>query len=195
MSDNNYHHGDLKNELIKIGEKLLFKEGYESFSIRKVARAAEVSHTAPYRHFKEKDELIIKILNKWLKKFHKFVYGSLVRYPDNLLNQLKNMGKRYIIFLVRNPGFMHLLFFTNITKKLNDRIKSTHTFDLFTNCLKECQKRRLINVSDLEAYTIMLWSYVHGLACLLTEKTIEPDENLQDFITKMIDQYVSVIIK
>ena len=41
----------------------------------------------------------------------------------------------------------------------------------------------------------MLWSYVHGLACLLTEKTIEPGNNIQAFVSKMIDEYVSAIIK
>jgi AcrR family transcriptional regulator len=194
MSDNNYHHGDLKNQLVKIGEKLLFKEGHEGFSLRKVARAAKVSHTAPYRHFKEKDELIIEIMNRWLIKFHNFCYGSIIRYPDDLLSQLKNMGKRYILFLVKYPGFMHLMFSTNIRTKFKDRITPTHTFDLFTNCLKKCYKKKLIIVKDFESFSIMLWSFVHGLACLLTEKTIEPGNNIQAFVSKMIDVYISAII-
>jgi hypothetical protein len=105
------------------------------------------------------------------------------------------MGKRYILFLVKNPDFMHILFFSNIRSKFKDRIKSTHTYDLFTNCVAECKKHKLITADNLEAVTLMQWSYVHGLACLLAEKTIEPEGNLRDFVSKMIDAYISVIKK
>ena len=61
MSNENYHHENLKAELIKKGLKLLDEEGYENFSLRKVAKACSVSHTAPYRHFDSKDDLIMAI--------------------------------------------------------------------------------------------------------------------------------------
>lgn len=54
MHNQNYHHGDLKAALIKEGLKILDREGYQGLSLRKMAKACNVSQTAPYRHFKNK---------------------------------------------------------------------------------------------------------------------------------------------
>ena len=53
-----YHHGDLKNALIKAGADILSKEGVSALSLRKVAHKAGVSHAAPYAHFADKQALI-----------------------------------------------------------------------------------------------------------------------------------------
>ena len=58
MAKDKYHHGTLKEDLINKGLELLNKEGFEGFSLRKVASMCGVSHTAPYKHFKDKYELI-----------------------------------------------------------------------------------------------------------------------------------------
>ena len=52
----------VKNRLILAGLKELDKHGVIDFSLRRVAIEAGVSCAAPYRHFKDKDELISAIL-------------------------------------------------------------------------------------------------------------------------------------
>ena len=61
--EDKYHHGDLKECLIKAGLKLLVEEGVDNFSLRKTAAMCNVSHAAPYKHFKNKEELIKDLLN------------------------------------------------------------------------------------------------------------------------------------
>ena len=58
MKADKYHHGDLRESLIKTGLKLYNEEGAEKFSLRKVAALCNVSHAAPYKHFKSKEDLI-----------------------------------------------------------------------------------------------------------------------------------------
>jgi AcrR family transcriptional regulator len=70
LTKKNNHHEDLKNELIEKGLKILNKEGYEGFSLRKAARACGVSQTAPYRHFKDKDALVEAIKMRALREFN-----------------------------------------------------------------------------------------------------------------------------
>ena len=57
MSDS-YHHGNLRQALIDAGIKIINEQGEDALSLRKAAALCEVSHAAPYAHFKDKEELI-----------------------------------------------------------------------------------------------------------------------------------------
>ena len=56
-----YHHGDLRDALIRAGLEILENEDAHALSLRKVARQAGVSHAAPYRHFEDKNSLLSAI--------------------------------------------------------------------------------------------------------------------------------------
>ena len=63
-----YHHGDLKNLLISKVLEAVKKNNLENFSIREATRLLNVSAAAPYKHFSDKQSLIIasmSILSKY----------------------------------------------------------------------------------------------------------------------------------
>src|SRR5262245_22032342 len=60
-SSSRYHHGKLKETLIRVAIELIEKRGDASFTIRELAKLAGVSHAAAYRHFRSKRELLAQI--------------------------------------------------------------------------------------------------------------------------------------
>ena len=56
-----YHHGNLKPALLEAAVALIGEVGPAAFTLREVARRAGISHNAPYRHFREKDELLAAV--------------------------------------------------------------------------------------------------------------------------------------
>ncbi len=68
-----YHHGDLKNALIKAGVEILAKDGVSGLSLRKVALRAGVSHSAPYSHFADKQALIAAISTEGFRQLYEKV--------------------------------------------------------------------------------------------------------------------------
>lgn len=64
-----YFEDGVRTRLILAGLDELCRHGVRDFSLRRVALAAQVSCAAPYRHFKDKDELILEIIryifSKW----------------------------------------------------------------------------------------------------------------------------------
>jgi len=61
QNKSNYHHGDLRSTLINAANVLLKEMGIEGLSLRKLADKVGVSRTAPYHHFKDKNQLLCAI--------------------------------------------------------------------------------------------------------------------------------------
>lgn len=183
---NKYHRDNLKSELIEKGLKLLDKEGYEGFSLRKVAKACNVSHTAPYRHFRNKDELIFAIALEAMYKFNQSLQEAVDKYPDDPKSQLKEMGYSYIRFFAENPEYFRLFFLSDINKRMNidcgnpdehfclaDQNSNGHPFGTLYRAVERyrAEKQNDTNFSmDQNAMTLYCWGLVHGISILIARK-------------------------
>ena len=56
-----YHHGNLREQILKTAFDLLDAEGIDAVGIRKIARLLEVAHSAPANHFKNKQALLVAL--------------------------------------------------------------------------------------------------------------------------------------
>jgi AcrR family transcriptional regulator len=59
-----YHHGDLRNALVRGGREQLAEAGPAGFSVARVARRVGVSSGAPYRHFPDREALLAAVVQE-----------------------------------------------------------------------------------------------------------------------------------
>ncbi|WP_432403068.1 TetR/AcrR family transcriptional regulator [Wukongibacter sp. M2B1] len=191
MIKQNYHHGNLKESLIDKGLELLNEVGYEAFSMRKLATICGVSHSAPYRHFKNKDELISTIRFKALEHFNQYLKTSIKAYP-NPKEVIKEMGKRYLKFFIEYPDYLDFLFLNsspgNIKIQNNQALFSDNpAFKFFTEKCVEYLESVSVDKSDLMINIISIWSLIHGLTILLVKENIIIEGSYMDYVDKIID--------
>ena len=192
-----YHHGDLRNTLIKTGLKILSKDGANALSLRKVAKKAKVSHAAPYRHFCDKETLIAAIAEEGFRKLSKRMeeYAATIPdKPDDPFDKLVKLGRAYIQFALDNPDHYQVMFGGFIEKKdAYPELKSTSekSFEQFVNIVQTFQNNGYIVNDNPIQLAMCIFSMVHGLAMLLIEKKIDPVE----FEFTTIDQIVHKSIK
>ncbi|WOO35896.1 TetR/AcrR family transcriptional regulator [Anaerocolumna sp. AGMB13020] len=189
MQKEHYHHGDLKKEMIIKGIQLLNEENYEDFSLRKIAAMCGVSHSAPYKHFKNKDELILAIILEVSNSFKKALEEAVQRYPKEAENQIIELGKCYVRFMVENPDYMRFIFINPSHKNLN----LVPVPDYETNPYQIFQKSALGYLEWLKADKkeqtvdiLTMWSLVHGYSMLLVNGNIDIPENYLEVIDKML---------
>jgi AcrR family transcriptional regulator len=59
-----YHHGDLRAQLIAAVRELVETHGPDGFSVAEAARRAGVSSAAPYKHFKDRHEILRGVVSE-----------------------------------------------------------------------------------------------------------------------------------
>ena len=67
-SKDSYHHGELREALIRATRKLVEERGAEHFTLADACRVAGVTTAAPYRHFSGKEELFALTLESYLEE-------------------------------------------------------------------------------------------------------------------------------
>ena len=138
VSEDTYHHKDLKQQLISNGFLLLNQEGIEGFSLRKVAKMCNVSHTAPYKHFKDKDMLISEIAKEVRKKFYLALLEVTKKNYVSAKQQMVELGKAYVKYLMENPDYLKFMLLSDnncnvIIGKDNFAVEGD-SFELFKSC-------------------------------------------------------------
>ncbi|SEE94355.1 TetR/AcrR family transcriptional regulator [Ruania alba] len=108
MSTSTYHHGDLKNALLRAAERMIDADAARRFSLRELAREAGVSHAAPYRHFSDRDHLVAELAALWMADFvdHQEASAAGVDARANLLAA----GVAYVTWAANYPSRFVVVF-------------------------------------------------------------------------------------
>ena len=200
LEKNNYHHGNLKSELIQKGLKILDKEGYDSFSLRKVAKACLVTPTAPYRHFKNKDELIAAIALEASRKFDDVLQKAVEKFPDDPRKQLREMGCNYVEFFVKNPEYLRLIFLSDIAQKMkfeeivlanctSDHDRTGKPFETFYKTVERYKNQyhsKKSTAMTLRELILYCWGLVHGIAILISRKDFQYEGDPMEIVRKIM---------
>lgn len=192
VTKDSYHHGDLKTELIEKGLKILDEEGYDSFSMRKVAKACGVSQTAPYRHFKDKNDLIAAITMTALQVFNQSLEQAFVGGGDPK-RQLKDMGIYYIRFFKENPEYLRILFLSKTMQAMGkgghneSHRQDGHPFSAFVKAVKNYKMAYPEDHRSEEELVIYCWGLVHGIAVLIVNNQLPCDGDAMKLVQRMFD--------
>ena len=175
MAATPYHHGDLKNALIKTGTEFLASEGLGGLSLRKVAKQAGVSHAAPYAHFKDKQALIAAISTEGFKQLHSQIETVKKTYQANPETLLIETAWAYVQFALNEPDRFKLMFSSVLEKEKEypDFVEiSQKNFRQLVDIVEICQGANILKSGDSELIALSVWGTVHGFVSLLLEGQI-----------------------
>jgi AcrR family transcriptional regulator len=105
-----YHHGNLREALIRAALALIAQKGPAGFTFAEAARWAGVSPAAPYRHFRDRDELLANVA---LRGFEQFAIVLARAWNDgrpDALTALDRLGKAYLEFARTEQAYYSAMF-------------------------------------------------------------------------------------
>ena len=175
MAGTTYHHGDLKNALIKAGVEILAREGVGGLSLRKVAKQAGVSHAAPYSHFADKQALIAAISTEGFKQLYSQIESVLEKHQGDPETLLIETAWTYVQFALNAPDRFKLMFSSVLEKEKEypDFVEiSQRNFQQLVDIVEICQQAGILKAGELEFLALSVWGTVHGFISLLLEGQI-----------------------
>jgi AcrR family transcriptional regulator len=177
-----YHHGNLRATLLETAQILVGEVGVDGFSLRELARRANVSPAAPYHHFKDKAALIRALAQESQERLGVASQAALEGITHPAL-RLSALGVAYVLYAFEHPSEFRIMF----RRELHNPFPigpleagQDHTpdpaFVLLRQTLIECRNANCFPVGDSEhelyLATINTWALVHGLATLIIDGTL-----------------------
>jgi AcrR family transcriptional regulator len=198
MPSKKYHHGNLKNALIKAGVEILAKEGISGLSLRKVAQRAGVSHSAPYAHFPDKQSLIAAISTEGFNQLYAELDAVTSLYPDDPRKQLLEGSQTYVRFAMSNSDTFKIMF-SGVLEKEKEYptfVEISHkTFERVVGIVQACQDAGILRAPPSDMAAVIIWGQIHGIIALAMEgqisRTVLEQHTVQELVSFAIEQLVN----
>ena len=175
-----YHHGNLKEELISYACTICERDGYTKLSIRSLAKESNVSQTAPYRHFKTKEEVYAAVAAEGFNKLYKAVF---VESDKLTLKDFIQSSKNYIDFGLQNANTYDLMFGTAVGdfSQYPELVETANkTFESLVLNLSSFLKDKDEDI--LAGKSITVWALLHGMVGILRKQsTTDGDVYAKEF--------------
>jgi AcrR family transcriptional regulator len=171
-----YHHGALRDALIRSAREILESEGYEALTLRAAARRAGVSQAAPYNHFADKAALLAAIAALGFREFAAAMRHEMDATVDPQA-RLNAAGIAYVAFATSNPGLFKLMFGSNAHQESGDPdldAARTSAYEALRGAVHAVQQSDPRDAAQEELEGLRSWALVHGLATMINEGTIGP---------------------
>jgi AcrR family transcriptional regulator len=173
----NYHHGDLREALIRAAEELLDEVGPDGLKLREVARRAGVSHAAPAHHFHDLGGLLSEVAADGFERLAAAIAAASEAARAAGRDQLSATGRAYVDFALGHAGLFQLMFRSRTIDMANPRLAAAGdaAFDAL-RAAAAASRAAPDEGGDGRAHMaalVRLWSLVHGLAFLAIDGRLD----------------------
>jgi AcrR family transcriptional regulator len=158
-----YHHGDLRAQLIAAVRELVETHGPDGFSVSEAARRAGVSSAAPYKHFKDRHEILRGVVSEAMDRLRAAMEAGAAAHPLGSLEAVAAVGQAYVEFAKAEPGVFRLVFgLTEGHENAPDLLaKGEGCFGVVVQAVAACLELPPGD-PDVQRRAYILWSFVHG---------------------------------
>ncbi len=180
----------IRERLLVAGIKELENHGFNDFSLRRVANLCNVSCAAPYKHFKNKEELLLSLMDYISSRWNILRDQVLVCYKDaEPTRRLTAVCVAYLRFLLATPSYITILtmypYETDLENGLRGRI-SEPVAKIIDEIIPN--KVEFANLRAITAYSLR--AYIYGTVCMIRNKEVEDIDSTIALFSTVLDRVI-----
>ncbi|MGG1659324.1 TetR/AcrR family transcriptional regulator [Brevibacillus sp. NRS-1366] len=189
---------ETKRAILTAAGELFAKRGFDTVSIREIAKAAGCSHTTLYIYFKDKEALLHQLAEGPLQGLAQQIETTLESDVQSPEDKLRKVSLLFIWFSLKNQN-MYTLFFMTKASRIDEESSTsqlqklrTHLFRLLRQAVSECLPASLKEEEAL-AYARIYFYTLQGIVGTYTHSE-EPLESLMERLTPTFELAVEVML-
>jgi AcrR family transcriptional regulator len=184
-----YHHGNLKETLIRAALDLIARKGPSGVTFAEAARFAGVSPAAPYRHFRDRDELLANVALRGFTLFEAALTRAWNDGQPDAFAAFERMGRAYLEFARTEPAYYSAMFEAGVSLDISQELRDAGE-RAFT-VIRTAAERLVAQLPAARRppalmVALHVWAMAHGIASLFgrgdagrRKVPMSPDELLE----------------
>jgi len=167
--DRGYHHGNLKETLVRAALELIAQKGPAGFTFAEAARWAGVSPAAPYRHFRDRDELLADVARRGFDQFEAALARAWDDGRPDPFTAFDRVGKAYLQFAKSEPAYYSAMFEAGISLDGNPELREAAdaAFAVLRKSVEAfCARLPSEKRPPALMMSLHIWALSHGIASL-----------------------------
>lgn len=181
------------------GLRLLKEVGPDRLSLREVARAAELSSAAPYRHFPNKEALLAALAARGFRLFE----ASLLKgCPNGLhlvtITQFHEMSRHYVRFAMAQPDYYRLMF-GNLVRDHRSHpdlwAAAQSSFGVIKTMVEVLQRDGSFRAGSSQTMASHLWSLCHGFVDIHIEGRLRNEHDKKVDVVKLFEPHLQLALE
>lgn len=178
MADD-YHHGDLRRTLLGDAATIAADSGVEAVTLRALARAADVSHSAPVHHFGTRRGLLTALAAEGFALLAEAVSGS---------DDLAAAGEAYLDWALAHPGHYAVMWQQRALDADDPDLRASQqrAWRALGDAVREESGARSTDGPDADAYAA--FALVHGLASMWLSGAAPMPDRREDFTSAVLQR-------
>jgi AcrR family transcriptional regulator len=164
-----YHHGNLREALIRAALDLIAQKGPAGFTFADAARSAGVSPAAPYRHFRDREALIADVAVLGFAQLAEALAKAWDEGRPDPLAAFDRVGRAYLAFARREPAFYSAMFEAGVPPDENPDLRESgdRAFAVLRGaCEAVCALLPEKSRPPVSMMSLHIWALTHGIASL-----------------------------
>jgi AcrR family transcriptional regulator len=164
-----YHHGNLKEALVRAALELIAEKGPAGFTFADAARWAGVSPAAPYRHFRDRDALLADVARRGFDEFTARLTKAWDEGRPDVLTGFDRLGRAYLDFARGEPAYYSAMFEAGVPLDVDPQLREAgeRAFGVLRGAAE-----KLVALMPPQGrppalmVALHIWSMTHGIASL-----------------------------
>jgi AcrR family transcriptional regulator len=164
-----YHHGNLREALMRAALDLIAEKGPAGFTFAEAARSAGVSPAAPYRHFRDRDEVLASVALQGFGQFEAALTRAWDGGRPDPFTAFERLGRAYLAFARAEPAYYSAMFEAGIPLDTNPELRQAG--DRAFAVLRTAAEALIAilpsaNRPPALMMALHVWALAHGIASL-----------------------------
>ena len=187
----------LREEILEVSKDILIQDGFSKMSMRRIARRANVTATSIYLYFKNKDDLLLALIEESINDL-KNALQEVVDPGKDFIQQLEDMARAYIRFALEHPKEYEIIYMVRpeeMPKYPREKFNEVRSaYELLAGIISDGKEQNLIEVDDplISAYTI--WAQIHGVVSVMLNKRLDTRIPREKFTDQAVDHIIKGFI-